>query len=90
MIRKLLMLGALALLLLPAATTHAQETTPGDLVRNFLSGMGYTVLDVGYLADDNGNADTTRVIVEIELPTTVTAPEMSQAMIPSVPRYIVI
>ena len=75
------MLGALALLLIPAATTHAQDATPGDLVRSFLSGMGYTVLDVGYLADDNGNADPARVIVEVELPTTVTAQEMSQAMI---------
>ena len=75
------MLGALALLFLPAATTHAQDPTPGERVRSFLAGMGYTVLDVGYLADDSGNADPTRVIVEIELPTTVTAPEMSQAMI---------
>jgi len=81
MIRKVLALLALALLLVPAATTHAQEPTPGDRIRSFLSGMGYTVLDVGYLADENGNADLARVIVEIELPTTVTAQEMSQAMI---------
>jgi hypothetical protein len=81
MFRKVFILLALALLLIPAATTHAQETAPGDLVRGFLAGMGYTVLDVGYLADEQGNADTSRVIVEIELPTSVTAQEMSQAML---------
>jgi len=76
-------LGLALLLLLPLATAHAQETTPGDLVRNFLQGLGYTVLDVGYLADQNGNADTTRVIVEVELPTTTTPQEMMQAMLVS-------
>jgi hypothetical protein len=77
----LLIVLGLALLLVPAATAQAQETTPGDLVRGFLAGLGYTVLDVGYVADENGNADTTRVIVEVELPTTATPQEMSQVMI---------
>lgn len=81
MFRKLCILFGLALLVLPAAAAHAQDSAPGDLVRSFLAGMGYTVLDVGYLADDNGNADPSRVIVEIELPQTVTPPEMSQAMV---------
>lgn len=80
MFRKLFMLFALALLFIPA-TAHAQDAAPGDLVRSFLSGMGYTVLDVGYLADANGSADTSRVIVEVELPDTVTPQEMSQAMV---------
>lgn len=77
----LLIVLGLALLLAPAATAHAQNATPADAVRAFLSGMGYTVLDVGYLADENGNADTTRVIVEVELSTNATAQEMSQAML---------
>lgn len=82
MLRKILIVLGLALLLLPAATLHAQEsTTPAELVRAFLSGMGYNVLDAGFWRDANGNVNPTIAAVEIELPATATTNEKIQAVV---------
>lgn len=81
MFRKSLFLFALALLLIPTATAYAQETTPADLVRAFLEGMGYNVLDVGYWLDENGNPDPNIAAFEVELDANATAAQQVQAVV---------
>lgn len=81
MIRKLFIGLTLALLLLPVVTAHAQETTPADLVRAFLEGMGYNVLDVGYWLDENNNPDPNIAAFEVELDSSATATQQAQAIV---------
>lgn len=78
--RQKLIIGlALALLLLPATTVLAQEQTPADLVRQFLTSLGYNVLEVGLWVDDQGNSDPNIAAAEVEMTETATGGDRAQA-----------
>ena len=77
--QKLIVALALALLLLPATTVLAQDQTPPDLVREFLTALGYKVLDVGLWVDDQGNPDPNVAAAEVEMSQTATAGDRVQA-----------
>lgn len=79
--RQVVLALVLALLLFPTATAFAQDTTPPDLVRGFLTGLGYKVVDVGLWVDANGNPDPSAAAAEVELAANATAGDRATAAV---------
>ncbi len=78
--RKLLVALGLVLVLLPVHVAFAQDT-PDEQVRSYLTGLGYTVLDVGLWPDANGKPDPTTVAVEVQVSTTASVAERLQPVL---------